>query len=76
MSNYKFKLLIKPEEIYNNLYPEQKKQFNNVQIIKAVLFDNGELEIECLALESEVKKTPYLQIVEFPKDEYITIKNI
>lgn len=76
MCNYKFKLLIKPQAIYDNLLPEQKKLFDNIQITKARLWDSGEVEIECLALKNAVKETPYLQIMEFSKDEYVTVKEI
>ena len=74
MSNYKFKLLIKPEEIYSNLLPEQKKLFDNIQITKAELWNSGEVEIECLALENDIKKTPYLQVMSFSNGKYITVK--
>ena len=76
MSNYKFKLLIKPEEISNNLLPEQKNLFNNVQIIKTELLGSGEVEIDCLALVSEVLETSCRQIMTFSKNEYIAVKDI
>ena len=76
MCNYKFKLLIKPQAIYDNLSPEQKKLFDNIQITKARLWDSGEVEIECLALENAVKETPYIQIIEFSKDAYTVVKDI
>ena len=75
MSNYKFKLLIHPKDIYDNLIPEQKKLLNNVQITKATLLDNGAVEIDCLALESEVIESSYLQVLSFD-DKYLTAKDI
>ena len=77
MSNYKFKILIKPEAIYNNLLFEQKKLFNNIQITNAELLNNNRgVEIECLALESDTVETPFVQLVEFSKDKHITVKEI
>lgn len=61
MANYKFKLLIKPEDIFNKLSPEQKEQFNNIKITKVKLLDNGDVKIECMALENEIKDYQYIQ---------------
>ena len=76
MSNYKFKILIKPEEIYNNLLPEQKNLFNNVQIVKTELLGGGEVAIECLALKNDVKETPFIQIMEFDDKTHLIVKEI
>ena len=75
MSNYKFKLLIKPKDIYNNLVSEQKKLFNNIQIVKAELLDNGEVEIGCLALDNDIVETPYGQVISFSANNQITVKD-
>lgn len=75
MNNYKFKLLIRAKEIYDNLIPKQKNQFNNIQIIKTTLLDSGDVEIECLALESEIIENSCWQILSFPNDKYISVKD-
>lgn len=70
MSNYKFKLKIEPEDIYNRLIPEQKEKFNNLKITDVKLLDDGIVEIECLALKDKILENPYLQALF--SDEYIT----
>ena len=72
MNNYKFKLLIKSEEIYSKLIPAQKQLFNNIQITNATLLSNGEVQLECFALTNNVTETPSRQVMSFSTDEYIT----
>ena len=71
MSNYKFKLLIKSESIFNKLTPEQRQQFSSVEITKATLFENGEVELDCLALENNTIEIPYRQIILDDSDTFI-----
>lgn len=74
MSNYKFKLLIKPESIFNKLTLEQRQQFSSVEITKATLFENGTVELDCLALDSEIIETPYIQILSNDNDTFICVE--
>ena len=84
MGNRKFRIYISAEEIYNHLLPEQKERFNNVQIIGATVESNvycqgvceSGVEIECLALESEVTQPNYRSIVSFKEDEYIVVDEV
>ena len=71
MSNYKFKLAIRPKDIYDRLIPDQKDRFNSIEITSAKLLDYGIVEIECLALKDEIIETPERQILHFNND-YIT----
>ena len=73
MNNFKFKLLIEPNEIYNKLIPKQKQLFDNVQITKATLLDSGDVELECLALSSNITETPYRQVISLSNEKYIAI---
>lgn len=68
--NYKFKLKIEPEDIYNRLIPEQKEKFNNLKITGVKLLDDGIVEIECLALKDKILENPYRQVLF--GDGYIT----
>ena len=61
MGNYKFTLSIEPEDIYNRLKPEEKKQFDNVKITNVNLLNNGTVEVECIAFDDEIIENPYLQ---------------
>lgn len=61
MNNCKFKLAVKPADIYNRLIPEQKEMFNNLKIIDVKLLDDGIVEIECLALKDKIFENPYRQ---------------
>ena len=72
MCNYKFNLWIEPKDIYDKLFPEQKEQFSDVKIINANLGTDGNVEIECLAFESEIKELPFRQ--KLIGDWYITAK--
>ena len=71
MSNYKFKLKIEPEDIFNRLVPEQKEQLNSIKVTDAILCDDGSVEIECLALKDKVTTYPNLQ--RLLSDDYISI---
>lgn len=61
LKNYKFKLFLYSKDIYNNLAPEQKEQFNNIQITRVTLVNGEYIEIECLALKDEVEECPFVQ---------------
>ena len=61
MANYKFKLLIKSEDIYKKLSLEQRRQFNDIKIINTQMLDNGDVHIECIALENKITDFPYIQ---------------
>lgn len=74
MNNCKFTLLIKPEDIYNKLIPEQRNMFNNIKITSTNLLNSGDIEIECLALSDEVTEYPNRQ--KLLGDWYITAMKI
>ena len=61
MSNYNFKLIIRPEDIYNKLLPEQRAQFTTVEIVGANLDSRGIVEIECLALDDNIVEKQEVQ---------------
>ena len=52
--NYKIKLFIKPNDIYNKLSLENQNRFSEVKIVNANLLNDGVVEIECLALENPI----------------------
>ena len=61
MSNYKFKVAIDAEDIYNNLLPEHKELFNTVKITNVELLQDKYVYIECLALEQDIVELPFVQ---------------
>ena len=54
MEQYRLKLLIEPNDIYNRLSPEDKERFKEVKIINATLLHDGSVELECLVLENSI----------------------
>lgn len=75
MSNFRFRLLVYPEYIYNNLHPDEKEQFDHIEIAGAALSSNGVVEIECLALEDETIERDDLQVLTFEDGEQIYVKD-
>ena len=71
MSNYRFRLVIEPEDIYNRLLPEQKEQFKKIEITDATLLNDGTVILECLALEDKIGEYPNLQ--RLLGDGYVTV---
>lgn len=71
MSNYRFRLVIKPEDIYNRLLPEQKEQIKKLEITDVDLLNNGDVILECLALTDTIAEYPNLQ--RLLSDGYITV---
>ena len=59
MKNCRFKISIRPEDIYNRLVPEQKEQFDNIQIVDATIGADGSITIDCFALTDKVKESKY-----------------
>ena len=55
----RFKISIRPEDIYNRLVPEQKEQFDNIQIVDATIGADGSITIDCFALTDKVKESKY-----------------
>lgn len=74
MSNYRFKLLITPEYIYDMLIPEQEEQFDHIEIMSANLFDNDGLEIECMAFKDETVELSFRQVLSGRDCRCITAK--
>lgn len=75
MSNYRFAIAIRPEDVYDILVPEQKEQFDHIEITGAILEPDGVVHIDCLALEDETIETDFRQLPTFNIDGYITAKD-
>lgn len=56
--NYRFRIVLQPQKIYANLPPEYRGQIGSLLITNTTLLSNGDVELECLALESEVEDIP------------------
>lgn len=54
-ANYRFRIVLQPKKIYANLPPEYRGQIGSLLITNTTLLSNGDVELECLALESEVE---------------------
>lgn len=54
-ANYRFRIVLQPKKIYANLPPEYRRQIGSLLITNTTLLSNGDVELECLALESEVE---------------------
>lgn len=72
MNNYKINILIKPDDIYNKLSPEDKKRFKDVMITNAILLDDGSIKIGCLLTEDKPKDVEFIQL--FCSDGYLTVE--
>lgn len=62
--NYRFRIVLQPPKIYANLPPEYREQIGSLLITNTTLLSNGDVELECLALESEVEDIPVRIIAE------------
>lgn len=63
-TNYRFRVVLQPQKIYANLPPEQRGQIGSLLITNATLLSNGDVELECLALENEIEDIPARIIAE------------
>lgn len=63
MKNCRFKISIRPEDIYNRLVPEQREQFDNIQIVGATIGADGLIDIDCFALTDEVKESNHIPYI-------------
>lgn len=57
--NYELNLFITPQNIYDKL--SEKDEFDNIRIIGAKLLDDGNVEIQCLALKDAIIEPKYRQ---------------
>lgn len=62
--NYRFRIVLQPQKICANLPPEYRGQIGSLLITNTTLLSNGDVELECLALESEVEDIPARIIAE------------
>ena len=76
MCNYKIKLKISPNDIFNKLSYNDKKRFNSIEILNTTLLQEGSVIIECLISENKIKDTEYLQHLFSDGDLIIEKSNI
>lgn len=61
MCNYKIKLKISPNDIFNKLSYNDKKRFRSIEILNTTLLQEGSVIIECLISENKTNDISYLQ---------------
>ena len=61
MCNYKIKLKITPNDIFNKLSHKDKERFNSIEILNTTLLQDGSAILECLISENKINDTQYLQ---------------